>query len=186
MALLRRNITNVNTEDPKVVAQAGADLSQLTKTLNVKTNTTDYQDVPAGATWLSQAWSGDMAAAAGYMPKGVPVSVVSYWRPEKNAPVGSDMITVLKGAKNPVLAHQFLNYILDNKVGLKNLSWLGYMPPLKSVNADTVVADGYIPKNLASTVVRETDFDNGVSLLPLTTNGQAVWQNVWAKFKAGG
>lgn len=185
MALLRRNITNVNTEDPKVVKRAHADLSQLTKHVNVKTNVTDYQDVPAGATWLSQAWSGDMATAQQYMPKGVPVSVVSYWRPPRNAPVGNDMITVLRGAKNPVLAHNFLNYLLDTRHALLNLSYLGYMQPLKGIDPDKVIAQGYIPKNLASTIVRESDFRHGVTLLPLTVNGGALWQNEWAAFKAG-
>jgi spermidine/putrescine transport system substrate-binding protein len=185
LALLRRHVTDVNTEDPTLVQRAESDLAELTKRLNVKTNQTDYQDVPAGATWLAQAWSGDMAAAADYMPKGVAVSVVGYWRPSKNAVVGSDMITVLRGAKSPVLAHHFLDYVLGNKEALKNLSWLGYMPPLKSINPDRLVAQGYIPKNLASTVVRESDFDHGVSLLPLTTKGQATWQDAWSKFKAG-
>ncbi len=105
------------------------------------------------------------------MPKNVPVSVIGYWRPAKNAVVGSDMITVLRGAKNPVLAHHFLNYLLDNAHGLENFSWLGYMPPLKTINPDKVIAQGYIPKNLGSTIVRESDFENAVSLLPLTTAG---------------
>ena len=93
------------------------------------------------------------------MPKNVPVSVIGYWRPAKSAVVGSDMITILRGAKNPVLAHHFLNYLLDNAHGLENFSWLGYMPPLKTINPDKVIAQGYIPKNLGSTIVRESDFD---------------------------
>jgi spermidine/putrescine transport system substrate-binding protein len=185
MALLHRGITDVNTEDPKLVKQAADDLAQLTKTVNVKTNTTEYTDVPTGATWLGQAWSGDMAGAINYMPKGVPVTRVAYWRPAKGAVVGSDMITILRGAKNPVLAHHFLNFLLDDKHGVQNFSWLGYMPPLKTIHPDKVVAQGYIPKNLASTVVRESDFANGVTLLPLTTQGQATWQNDWSTFKAG-
>ena len=185
MALLHRGVTDVNTEDPKLVNAAGADLAQLTKLVNVKTNTTDYTDVPTGAEYLAQGWSGDMAGAINYMPKGVPVSVVGYWRPNTGAVVGSDMITILRGAKNPVLAHVFLNYLLDAKHGVTNFSWLGYMPPLQSINPDKVVAQGYIPKNLGSTVVRESDFKNGVTLLPLTVKGQAVWQNAWSTFKAG-
>jgi spermidine/putrescine transport system substrate-binding protein len=185
MAMLRRGITNINTEDSKVVNQAGSDLQQLTKLVNVKTNVTDYTDVPTGAVWLAQGWSGDMAGAINYMPKGVPVSVVGYWRPDKNAVVGSDMITILRHAKNPVLAHHFLNYLLDNKHGVTNFSWLGYMPPLSVINPNKVIAQGYIPKNLGSTVVREADFKNGLSILPLTANGQATWQNAWATFKAG-
>jgi len=185
MALLHRGVVNVNTEDPKLVQAAGNDLKQLTKAVNVKTNTTQYTDIPTGATWLGQAWSGDMAGALNYMPKGVPVSVVGYWRPATGAVVGSDMVTILRGAKNPVLAHHFLNFLLDNKHGVDNFSWMGYMPPLNVINPDRVVAQGYIPKNLASTVVRESDFAKGVTLLPLTVQGQATWQNEWSAFKAG-
>jgi len=185
MALQHRGVHNVNTENAKLVQAAANDLKQLTKTVNVKTNTTQYTDVPTGATWLGQAWSGDMAGATYYMPKNVPVSVIGYWRPEKSAVVGSDMVTILRTAKNPVLAHHFLNFLLDNAHGLENFSWLGYMPPLKTINPNKVIAQGYIPKNLGSTIVRESDFENAVSLLPLTTQGQATWQNAWSAFKAG-
>ena len=61
MALRHRGVGNVNTENAKLVQAAANDLKQLTKTVNVKTNTTQYTDVPTGATWLGQAWSGDMA-----------------------------------------------------------------------------------------------------------------------------
>jgi len=185
LALLHRHVTDLNTEAPSVVQRAGADLSQLTKSVHVKTNQTDYTDVANGATWLSQAWSGDMATAWQYLPKGVPASVLGYWRPPRGAVVGSDMITVLRGAKNPVLAHAFLDYVLDPKKGLENFSWLGYMPPLKAIDPEAVVARGYIPKNLATTVVRESDFVHGLSLLPLTTQGQTLWQDTWSTFKAG-
>ncbi len=185
MALLRRGITDVNTESAKLVARAGKDLSELTKLVNVKTNVNDYTDVPSGKTWLSQGWSGDMTGAPNYLPKGVKPSVLGYWRPSKNAVIGSDMISILRGAKNPVLAHLFLNFLLDNTKGVENFSWNGYIPPLNVITPEKLVAQGYVPKNLASTIVRQSDFDKGVSLLPLTTNGQALWQNAWSSFKAG-
>jgi spermidine/putrescine transport system substrate-binding protein len=185
MALLHRGVHDINTENDKLVKRAGSDLSALTKLVNVKTNVNDYTDVPSGVTWLSQGWSGDMAGSPNYMPKGVPVSVIGYWRPNTNAVIGSDMITVLRHAKNPVLAHHFLNYLLDNKHGVENFSWLGYMPPLKVINPEKVIAQGYIPKNLGSTIVRESDFDHGLAILPLTTQGQTTWQNAWSTFKAG-
>jgi spermidine/putrescine transport system substrate-binding protein len=186
MALLRRHIYNPNTENPKLVGQAEKDLAQLTKLVHVKTNTSDYSDIPAGSTWLSQAWSGDMAGTPSYLPKGTPVTVIGYWRPAKNAVVGSDMITLLRGAKNPVLGHIFLNYLLDNKIGVENFSWNGYIPPLSVISPAKLVSQGLIPKNLTSTIVRESDFKHGLTILPLTTQGQSTWQDAWSTFKAGG
>ncbi len=126
-----------------------------------------------------------MAGAPYYLAKGVKPTVLGYWRPSKNAVIGSDMIAVMRGAKNPVLAHTFINYLLDNKKGVENFSWNGYIPPLKVINPSKLVSQGYIPKNLASTIVRESDFNRGLSLLPLTTQGQSLWQDAWSKFKAG-
>ncbi|HST26263.1 MAG TPA: spermidine/putrescine ABC transporter substrate-binding protein [Gaiellaceae bacterium] len=185
MALLRRHVANVNTEDPSLIARAGADLAQLTKLDNVKVNQTDYQDIPSGATWITQAYSGDMATAASYMPKGVPVSVVGFWRPDKGGMIGSDMITILRGSKRPVLAHHFLNYLLDRKHAIENFSWLGYVPPQRTIDPDSLVAKGYVPGNLRSTIVRESEFVGGKSLLPLTIKGETLWQDAWSKFKAG-
>jgi spermidine/putrescine transport system substrate-binding protein len=185
MTLLRRQFYDVNTEEAKEIDRAGKDLSQLTSIANVKVNVNDYTDIPSGATYISQAWSGDMAGAPQYLPKGVPASVLGYWRPNNKGETQNDMITVLRGAKNPVLAHAFMNFMLDNKNGFENLHWNGYMPPLTAVDPDTVVAQGYIPKNLASTVVRESDFKKGVTIDALTAEGQALWLTAWSGFKAG-
>jgi spermidine/putrescine transport system substrate-binding protein len=185
MALLRRNILDVNTESPALVNRAQKDLSQLNSIANVKVNVNDYTDIPSGATYISQAWSGDMAGAPSYLPKGVKPTVLGYWRPDVHAETQNDMIAVLRGAKHPVLAHTFLNFMLDNANGLQNFSWNGYIPPLTVIDPDKLVSQGYIPANLASTIVRESDFKKGVTIDALTTNGQALWQNAWSTFKAG-
>lgn len=185
MTLLRRHIYDVNTEDPTLINRAEKDLAQLTSLVNVKVNVNDYTDIPSGATYISQAWSGDMATASQYLPKGVPASVLGYWRADEKAATQNDMIAVLRGAKHPVLAHAFLNFMLDNKNALQNFTFNGYIPPLTSMDPNTLVSDGYIPKNLASTVVRESDFKKGVTIDALTENGQALWQDAWSSFKAG-
>jgi spermidine/putrescine transport system substrate-binding protein len=59
------------------------------------------------------------------------------------------------------------------------------MPPLTAVDPNTVVSQGYIPENLASTVVRESDFKKGVTIDALTAEGQTLWLNAWSSFKAG-
>ena len=87
-----------------------------------------------------------MAGAPQYLPKGVPASVLGYWRPSDKGETQNDMIAVLRGAKNPVLAHAFLNFMLDNKNGLENVAWNGYMPPLTSVDPDTVARAGLHPE----------------------------------------
>ena len=185
MALLRRHILDVNTEDPKLINRAEKDLSQLTSIANVKVNVNDYTDLPAGSTYISQAWSGDIAGAPSYLPKGVKPTVLGYWRPDVHAATQNDMIGILRGAKHPALAHTFLNFMLDDQNGLENFTWNGYIPPLTSINPDKLVSQGYIPANLSSTIVRQADFAKGVTIDALTAEGQALWQNAWSTFKAG-
>jgi spermidine/putrescine transport system substrate-binding protein len=185
MTLLRRQFYDINTEDPKEIDRAEKDLSQLTSVANIKVNVNDYTDLPSGKTYISQAWSGDIAGAPYYLPKGVKPTVLGYWRPDNHAATQNDMITILRGAKHPVLAHAFLNFMLDNKNGIDNFSWNGYIPPLTAIDPNKLVAQGYIPANLASTIVRESDFKKGVTIDALTTKGQALWQNAWSTFTAG-
>ena len=108
---------DLNTEDQKIVAQAGKDLGQLTDIANVKVAITDYQTLPEGKTWLHQSWSGDLLGAAFYyMPKGVPPSVLSYWSPDENGVVQNDFFCIGRTAKNPALAHRFIDFMLDEKI----------------------------------------------------------------------
>ena len=59
------------------------------------------------------------------------------------------MIAIPRNAKNPVLAHHFLNYLLDDKHGYDNFSnYVGYQPPLTKLDPDRLVTDGVVPANL--------------------------------------
>lgn len=185
MTLLRRHLYDINTEDPTLINRAEKDLAQLTSIANIKVNVNDYTDLPAGKTWITQSWSGDMAGAPYYLPKGVKPTVIGYWRPDSHAATQNDMISILREAQHPVLAHAFLNFMLDNKNGIENFSWNGYIPPLKVIDPDKLIAQGYIPQNLGSTIVRESDFTKGVTIDALTAQGQSLWQNAWSTFKAG-
>ena len=92
MALLRKGHTDINTEDPKLINQAVADLKELYGICNIKVGDVQYQAVPEGTSWLNQAWSGDMIAGyIYYLPKGTPGSVLSYWKAEKGkVPIQND------------------------------------------------------------------------------------------------
>jgi spermidine/putrescine transport system substrate-binding protein len=95
-------------------------------------------------------------------------------------------MAVLKSGKNPVLAHHFLNFMLDEKNAYENFAqFVGYQPPLTSLDPDRLVADEVVPASLRSAVVRESDFDAGLQELELSPDGQVLWQNAWAEFKAG-
>lgn len=187
MLLLRNGVMDVNTGDEAALAQVRQDLLDLTDAVNVKVSVLDYTYVPEGRAWLHQAWSGDFVSAQYYLPKGVDYTVLGYWfPPDGRGLIGSDIITIPRTAKNPVLAHHFLNFMLDETHAYENFfNFVGYQPPQVSLDPDRLVADEVVPPHLASTVVRPEDFDNGVTLLELAPDVDARWQEIWADFKAG-
>ena len=163
-------IPDLNTEDPAIIAKAGRDLAQLTPHLNIKVAITDYQTLPGGKTWLHHSWSGDLLSAAlYYMPKGVSPDVLSFWAPDQDGVVQNDLLFV-PNAKKPVLAHAFLNFMLDEKNAYNNfVQFIGYTPPQNTIDADSLIKKGLIPKSLARAVLRPDQFAKNQELLALTT-----------------
>jgi spermidine/putrescine transport system substrate-binding protein len=185
--LLKNGVTDVNTEDPEHLELAKNELKSLIDAVNVKLSTDDYTNLPEEKAWVHQMWSGSAVSAQWYLPKGTGLEVLGYWfPPDGRGSIGNDMIAIPKAAKNPVLAHHFLNYLLDETHGYENFAnFVGYQPPLVTLDPDRLVTDEVVPANLKTAVVRESDFDTGYFQLELTPEGQTLWQNAWAEFKAG-
>jgi spermidine/putrescine transport system substrate-binding protein len=186
LGLLKNGITDLNTTSTAQLQVATNSLLQLDRLVNLHIDNNDYSNVPSGQIWIHHAWSGDMAAAAGYMPKGTPVDVVGYWFPtDGKGPVGNDTLTVLSGGNNPVLAHLFLNYMLDLPNVLENISYNGYMQPINGVTPDVLVAQGILPPSLTSTVVLPSYFDVGFRELELAPAVDAEWEQSWLRVSGG-
>jgi spermidine/putrescine-binding protein len=178
---------DLNTEDPGLIERSGKDLSQLNGICNVKVTITDYQTLPEGKTVLHQSWSGDLLGGAFYyMPKGVKPDVLSFWGPDANGVVQNDFLCIGRSAKNPVLAHRFLDFMLDEQHAYDNfVNFVGYTPPQKAIDAEALIKRGLIPKSLARAVVRPDQFAANQELLQLSVEGERRWDDAWSKFKAG-
>jgi spermidine/putrescine transport system substrate-binding protein len=178
---------DLNTEDPALIEKAGTDLSQLNQICNVKVTITDYQTLPEAKTVLHQSWSGDVVSAAlYYMPKGVKPDVLSFWGPDSNGVVQNDFLCIGRASKNPVLAHQFLNFMLDEQNAYANfVNYVGYTPPQNAIDAPALIKRGLIPRSLTRAVVRPDQFAANQELLQLSIDGERLWDDAWSKFKAG-
>jgi spermidine/putrescine transport system substrate-binding protein len=180
LGLMKNGIFDLNTANKDQINLARKSLQDLVRTTNAHINNNDYTEVPNGQTWIHHAWSGDMAAAPSYMPKGTPVEVVGYWFPtDGRGPVANDTNTILRSASNPVLAHMFLNYMLDLPNVLENISWNGYMQPLNAVTPQRLVKEEILPPSLMSTAVLPSYFRRGLGELQLPVDVDALWQQAW-------
>lgn len=187
LVLLKQGITDVNTSSEADLKMVGEQLNELVQTTSPKVTITMYSDLPAGQIGLAQMWSGDIINAQYYLPDGVGTDILQYWFPEDGKGiVDNDMLVTLRGGKNPVLAHLFLNHMLDTEVAKENFSAIGYQPPQNSITPESLVAEEFIPANLQSAVVRPEYFDSGYRLLELDPANDAAWRNIWNAFNAGG
>jgi spermidine/putrescine transport system substrate-binding protein len=180
LGLMMNGIYDLNTTSKAQIDLSRQTLQQLSGVVDMQIDNNDYSEVPDGQTWIHHAWSGDMAAAPSYMPKGVPVEVVGYWFPrDGKGPIANDTNTVLRSASNPVLAHLFLNYLLDEPVVVENISFNGYMQPLTAITPELLVKEQILPPSLMSTAVLPTDFRRGIGELQLPVDADALWQQAW-------
>jgi spermidine/putrescine transport system substrate-binding protein len=186
MAMLRKGITDVNTEDPAIINAAQADLEELIGLVNIKIGATQYSMVPEGSATIHQGWSGDAINAQYYLPEGVSADVLGWWFPQdRKGAIGNDTIAVAASAEHPVLAHHFINFMLDNDNSIADFAYTGYQTPINALNPDQMLADEYVTENLVGAVIRPEDFDIGYQLLQLSPAGERLWDNAWARFRAG-
>jgi spermidine/putrescine transport system substrate-binding protein len=183
--------TDINTGDPALIQEAKLGLVEAVNALNMAFEIDiAYVKLPEGKLGVAHAWSGDLAAAPFYAPKDQDPTTLRWMWPPKSSGfdggyVSNDALAIPSNSEHPVLAHMFLNYLMDREVSLKNFSWVLYQPPLRDLPPESLVTDGYIPDYLASTVVQEEDFGMGQAPIQLTPEAEALWLEAWAEVPVG-
>jgi spermidine/putrescine transport system substrate-binding protein len=186
MALLYAGDSDVNTSNQVALDKVQADLLTMTRTTHPTVTINAYSDLPGGRFNIAHCWSGDAVNMPYYLPKGGNPGILRYWFPEDGRGlVNNDLAVLLRSGRNPVLAHLFLEHLLDPEVALANLSATGYQPPQNTMTAEKLIADGYIPANLKTAAVLPGAFEIGFRTLELAPETDARWQAVWQRFKAG-
>jgi spermidine/putrescine transport system substrate-binding protein len=186
LALMHGGNFDLNTTSTPQIHAAGKALANLANLTGVRIDNNDYTDLPTGKTWIHHGWSGDMAASFEYLPKGQSVDTLGYWFPANHkGPVANDLMVNLTGGQNPVLAHKFMDYMLDVDNALENYSYVGYMQPLNEVTPTKLVSEKLLPKQLVSTVVLPDYFRHGIFQLELPAAANSVWEDTWNTFSNG-
>ena len=189
MAMLRKGLTDTNTGDPAIITAARDDLVEAVQVAGTKFDVNDYVDMPEGRSYVHQSWSGDLVSVQYYYPSWSPHDQIRYWYPTEAAgAIGSDTMAILATGKNPVLAHNFLNYMLDFDAGMRNFKWTGYVPPQTKITDPRMVVKGdpmaipeyaITPPGLANCIPQESDFKKGVEQLELTPEVDNLWKDAW-------
>jgi spermidine/putrescine transport system substrate-binding protein len=182
--MFQAGMNDVNTSDADVLAAAKENLVRLRDATNPKVDIISYQELPAGNRDIAYTWSGDILTALGYLPDGTSPETLGFWYPDQTI-TANDFYCIPKESKAPVLAHKFIDYILDTDVALKNQSYVGYQPALSTITVDKLLANGTIPESLKDSLVTPVKYASGQRLVSLSPDADALWLNVWATFTAG-
>jgi spermidine/putrescine transport system substrate-binding protein len=192
MAMFRNGVADPTNAGQNDIDAAADSLAELVDLMNIRyTIDGAYAGIPENRFGLHHAWSGDMIGSQYYYPEDQDPSVGRYAWPAKidgstaKGNIANDCMAVLKGAANPVLAHRFLDYLLDNDAALENFGWLGYQPPITSIDPDTLVADEWVLPDMGPAIVREDDFANPQGYVPtqLSPETEQAWNGAWSRAK---
>ena len=98
--------------------------------------------------------------------------------------IGNDTFAVLKGAPHPVLAHLFLDHMLDLEEAFLNFEFNFYQQPLTGMTAEKVLETELVPPNLRTTMLHEKQFRRGYVQGPLSAEALGLWETAWSQVKS--
>ena len=195
MALFRNGVTDPSQATEAELEAAGDALVELIDLMNVRyTIDGAYVGIPEGRFGLHHAWSGDLVNSAYYWPGGEDLGFARYLWPASaegstvNGPISNDTMAIPTNAERPVLAHQFINFMLDAGNALTNFEWLGYQPPQNDLTADYLIENEYAAEVLRPALVVPEDFERDTAWVqgPLDAATEALWADQWTRATSGG
>ena len=175
MALLRRG-EDPNAVGERAVARAVDDLVALAEGVHVEVSDEGaYHELQTGDYALQQSWSGDLLSAKRFGTVAADdAGLVAYTWPCGGI-VGCDLTAICARGRNPVLAHAFLDHLMDVGVAMRNFDWNGYQPP---VGDEPPAVAGY----LRDAILHPDDLTEGRFLRPLGPEADARWRVGWQRF----
>jgi spermidine/putrescine transport system substrate-binding protein len=177
MALLRRE-EDPNTGGEGAIARAVDDLVALAESVDVEVSAEGaYHELQTGGYAFQQSWSGDLLSAKRFGAAAADeAGSVAYTWP-RGGIVGCDLTAICARGRNPVLAHAFLDHLMDVGVAMRNFRWNGYQPPVGDEPPS-------VPEYLRDAILHPDDLTEGRFLRPLEPEADARWRVGWQRFLA--
>lgn len=128
---------SANSDNAAEVQAAFEFLSKINSTMDPVYVTDDAIDnMISGVKDIAVMYSGDAAYIVMENDK------MSYFVPQEGTNVWVDSMVIPTDAKNVALAHEWINYMLDPAIALKNTEFVGYTTPVQSVYDQVTTAGG--------------------------------------------
>ncbi|WP_395753687.1 spermidine/putrescine ABC transporter substrate-binding protein [Prosthecobacter sp.] len=116
---------SINTRDDAQLAAARDVLIRWKKYIARFDNEGYKAGIDSAEFLLVHGYSGDLFQVQMENPK------VEILIPQEGVTIGCDEMVIPKTAKQPALAHAFINFVLDPAIAAENMEWMGYYCPNK-------------------------------------------------------
>jgi spermidine/putrescine transport system permease protein len=114
---------SLNSTDASALAAARADLLRQ-KPLVRTYNSSNFEDILlSGDVWLEQAWNGQIAKAMELDPE------IAYVLPREGSTLFIDNLAIPKDARDPALAHAFIDFTLEAEIAAEICNTMKYSTP---------------------------------------------------------
>ena len=166
---------SMNTEDERELQKAYDWLVQCVETMDAEIVTDEIIDNMAqGRKALGLIYSGDATYVMSENEN------MGFYLPESGTNQWSDAMVIPANAKNPALAHEFINFVSSYEGSYDNSSYVGYTSPNQEVMDDLSAAEGdfaginaYLPR-----ANHEND-----EVFVYNENTRKIISNLWSKVK---
>lgn len=105
---------------------------------------------------------------------------MGFYMPKEGTNLWSDAMVIPKNAKNPELAHEFMNFVSDYDGSYDNSSYIGYTSPNVEV-MDTLSGEGGDYEGINAYIPR-TDYAKD-EVFEYNADTKKIFSNLWSKVK---
>lgn len=110
--------------NPRALERYASQVQQHASSVRALINDAYVSDLAEGRLCVSMAWAGHAIAAARQRPE------LDYHIPEEGGLFTVDSWAIPANSRNPALAHQFIEFMLDPSVAMRNTQTTGFYSPL--------------------------------------------------------
>lgn len=191
-SLFHNGEKDINTPSDEALSAAVDGLKSLVSDNGARiTPDAGFAGIGEGTFGVTQSFQGDAQYAAYSMPKGSDPSVMRWAWPPSNTDgavggtISADFWMVGSKAESPVLAHEFINWVLGTDQATTWYAATGYQLPQNSLTPEKVLSLGLVPDYLESQILTSKAFEQGVWVLPLSEDDQQRLVDAWTEVQRG-
>lgn len=174
-AALKMRGHSLNTTDPRVLAVARDDLLRQKRIVRAY-NSTNFEDVLlSGDVWLAQGWNGQFAKAMDQSPD------IVYVVPKEGGTLFIDNLAIPRDARDPELAHAFLDFALEAETAAEICRTMRYSSPNRA-------AWPLLPPEIRRhpAVFPPADVLSRLELIRDLGDATVLYDRLWTEVKSGG